>query len=49
VQPDIRKSKEVISLKLVCGSVAWEKFDYSSKSETLRSPKGSWNFKTNTP
>ena len=39
-----------LNLKIQCGRLAWEYFDYNSTSKALvASGKGSWNFKTNTP
>jgi hypothetical protein len=38
-----------IELKILCGRLAWENFDYNAQKTLAAQGKGSWNFKTNTP
>lgn len=39
----------VFNLQLSCGKVAWEEFEYGQGATVIKSTKGSWNFRTNTP
>lgn len=38
-----------IQLDIRCGKLVWENFDYTPQGQPLRTAKGSWNFKSNTP
>lgn len=38
-----------VQLKIRCGRLAWENFDYNSQKKVAAAGKGSWNFKTNSP
>lgn len=39
----------VFNLQLACGRVSWEDFEYSNQGVLIKSIKGTWNFRTNTP
>lgn len=41
--------RALIELKIQCGRLLWEHFDYSDQKTIIAAGKGSWNFKTNTP
>ena len=42
-------SPPAFNLQLSCGKVAWEEFEYTTQGVLIKSIKGSWNFRTNTP
>lgn len=39
----------VFNLELACGKVLWEEYEYGQGGTVIKSIKGSWNFRTNTP
>lgn len=41
--------RAIVQLDFRCGKLLWENFDYTSQGQPLKSAKGSWNFKANTP
>ena len=41
--------RAVVELRIRCGRLAWELYDYNSSKGVATLAKGSWNFRTNTP
>lgn len=39
----------ISQLHFACGRLGWEDFEYQANGTFIKSAKGSWNFRTNTP